>query len=92
MNHLEELRKIKGEVENMKFSYENVHRMMHLVYISKEHLSSTAPIPNKEIAHHQVCRIANIDFEQIVKSSNKNELQKAYNELVDNFIVVLNYM
>lgn len=92
MNHLEELRKIKEEARNMPFSYENVHRIMHLVYISKELFQPTVPVPNKEIALHQVTKIIENDFTDIIKCGQKNDLQEAYNQLLSNFQTTLNYI
>lgn len=92
MNNLEELRKIKEEVNNMPFSYENVHRIMHLVYVSKELFQASTPVPNKEIALHQINRISENDFNEIIKSNDSKNLKAAFGNLQNNFNVALNYI
>lgn len=91
MKELEILRGLKKETENIDFSYKSVLRIMHLIHQTKDLLSVTAPIPNKEIALHQVTKIIESDINKVIYCKTETEIKEAFNDLLKAFAVVLNY-
>jgi len=91
MENLSELRKIKNEVLQMKFNYENVQRIMHLVYEMKSILEDKYPIPNKDLALDQTKKLISNELMMLIRAKNKEEIISAYNETIDSFKLVLNY-
>ena len=92
MENLTTLREIRDEVNNMEFSYKNVHRIMYLVYLANSLFKSASPIPNKEIAQHQTSKVIESEVLNLIRSSNDDEVSKAFDELIDNFKLVLAYI
>lgn len=91
MKELEMLRDMKKETGSTEFSYKSVLRIMHLIHQTKDILSITAPIPNKEIALHQVNKIIESDINKIMHCKTEDEIKEAFNDLLKVYSVVLNY-
>lgn len=92
MKNLNELRDLKQEVVDMKFDYKNVHRILYLVYKTKNLLEENNPIPNRDIALHQTNKVINQELMHLIKSDAEPEIKIAFNELIDNFKLVLAYI
>jgi len=92
MEKLQELREIRKELLGMEFSYRNVQRIMYLIYESKKLFECASPIPNKEIAMHQINKVIKFEVNRLITSKNDAEVQLAFNELSDNFKLVLAYI
>jgi len=92
MENLSELRKIKQEVLQMEFTYKNVQRIIHLVYEAKVLLGDKHPIPNKDIALDQTKKVISNEIMKLIQAKNENEIELAFNEVVDNFKLVLSYI
>ncbi len=92
MKKLENLRNIKTEVNKMDFNYKNTHRIMYLVYRSKQLFEDSGPIPNKDIALHQTNKLIEVELMELINSDSEKEVKKAFDEVVDNFKIVLDYI
>jgi len=92
METLNELRKIKNEVLEMKFSYKNIQRVMYLIYKTKTLFESDSPIPNKDIALHQTNKVIQQEILKLITSEGDEEIEHAFNEVIDNYKLVLGYI
>ncbi|MFA6400251.1 MAG: hypothetical protein WCX31_01290 [Salinivirgaceae bacterium] len=92
MENLSELRKIKQEVLQMDFNFKNVQRIMHLVYEAKSLLGDKHPIPNKDIALDQTKKVISNEIMKLIQAKNEKEIELAFNDVVDNFKLVLSYI
>lgn len=92
MKDLQQLRDIRQEVLDMKFDYKNVHRIMFLVYETKNLFENNSPIPNKDIALHQTNKVVEIELMKLIKSNEEEEIEKSFNELIESFNLVLDYI
>jgi len=92
METLNELRKIKNEVLEMKFSYKNIQRVMYLLYKTKNLFESDSPIPNKDIALHQANKVIEQEMLELITSEGDKKIEDAFNEVIDNFNLVLGYI
>lgn len=91
MEKLKNLLDIKTEVLKMDFSYENVHRIMYLVYESRALLESSTVIPNKEIALDQTKKLIANEVISLICADGESHIKLAFNNLHDNFRLVLSY-
>jgi hypothetical protein len=92
MENVDTLRDLKKEVLNMEFSYKNVHRIMYIVYFTKDLFQSGSPIANKDIALHQTNKVIENEIYQLIKSDTEKEIKTAFNEVIENFKLVLAYI
>ena len=92
MKNLNELRDIRAEVLDMSFDYKNVHRILYLVHETKDLLDENNPIPNRDIALHQTNKVIDNEVMKLVKSGSEDDIKSSFNELVDNFKLVLAYI
>lgn len=92
MENVDTLRDLKKEVLNMEFSYKNVHRIMYIVYVTKDLFQSNSPIANKDIALHQTNKVIENEIYHLIKSDTEEEIKSAFHEVIDNFKLVLAYI
>ncbi len=92
MEKLNELRNIKKEVHKMDFNFKNTHRIMYLVYKSKQLFKDSGPIPNKDIALHQTNKLIEEELMELINSNTEKEIKNAFTDVIDNFKIVLDYI
>ncbi|MDA3893785.1 MAG: hypothetical protein PF517_19145 [Salinivirgaceae bacterium] len=92
MEKLKDLRDIRDEVIQMSFTYKNVQRIMFLLYESKVLLESTSILPNKEIALDQTKKVIDNELMNLINSEGNDNIEAAFNLLIDNFKLVLAYI
>lgn len=91
MEKLMEIKSIRSEIIDMDFSYKNVHRLMFLIYETKSKLESSNIIPNKEIALHQTNKLIQHELLELILSDTESEIKITFQNLHDNFKLVLSY-
>lgn len=91
MEKLKALKDIRTEILMMDFSFQNLHRMMFLVFETKSILESTNTIPNKEIALDQTNKLIENELMEVIRTEGENDIKQAFNNLLDNFKLVLSY-
>jgi len=91
MEKITELINIKQEVSNMSFTFKNVHRIMFLIYETKHLLETSITVPNKDIALHQTNKVIQHELISLIQSDTEVEIKAAFEEVVENFKLVLAY-
>lgn len=64
---------------------------MHIAYITKKYLSSQQPIPNKEIALHQINIIIKHDLPNLILAQDCEKINKLFSVFQTNLKGALNY-
>lgn len=91
MEKLKGLLDIKQEALKMDFSYQNIQRLLFLVYETKSLLESSPIIPNREIALHQTRKLIDNELIILIRSDGEHEIKIAFTNLLDNFKLILTY-
>jgi len=92
MEHLDELRNIKKEVLQMDFSFQHIHRVIFLAYKTRNLLMGNAPIPNKDIALHQINKVIDNEVHHLLTSELETDIKNNFSQVIDNFKLVLVYV
>ncbi len=92
MKNLIALREIKQEILQMEFNYQNIHRVMFLVYKCKSILEDSEPVPNKDIALDQTKKVISNEIMLLINSDSETEIIDSFEQVMDNFKLVLSYI